>query len=62
MVAELIVQHFMVLASNFTIGSALFGTAPLEPFHIAMCWTFAVLTLVVNVIAKKLPIEHFKFT
>lgn len=62
MLFELIVQHFMLIAGNFPVGSALFGTAPLEPYQYGLCWCFALLTLCVNMIAKRIPRENFEFT
>lgn len=52
----------MLLSSEFKVGSALFGTAPLSPEMHMICWGFGVFSLIVNVIAKKIPIENFNFT
>ena len=62
MIIELIVQHFMLLSSNFKVGSALFGTAPLSFEMLLICWGFGLFSLIVNIIAKKIPLENFKFT
>lgn len=62
MIIELAIQHFMLLSSNTKIGSALFGTAPLDSTQLAICWGFGSFSLFVNLIAKKIPIENFKFT
>lgn len=62
LIFELIVQHFMLLSSKFQVGSALFGTAPLNETLVAVCWTFGAFSLIVNLIAKKIPLENFKFT
>ena len=40
----------------------MFGTAPLDRRLIAVCWAFGAFTLIVNLIAKKIPLENFKFT
>ena len=52
----------MLLSSNFTVGSALFGTAPLDPTLTSVCWGLAAFSLIVNLIAKKIPLDNFKFT
>lgn len=62
MIFELAMQHVFVLFSYFPVGSALFGTAPLEPYQLAICWGFGVFTLIVNLIAKKIPLENFEKT
>ena len=62
MAIELLIQHFMLLSSNFKVGSALFGTTPLSLEMLLICWGFGAFSLVVNVVAKKIPLENFKFT
>lgn len=61
-IIELLVQHVMLLSSEFKVGSALFGTAPLSPQMHMICWGFGAFSLIVNIIAKKIPIENFNFT
>ena len=40
----------------------MFGTAPINKTLLAVCWAFGAFSLIVNLIAKKIPIENFKFT
>lgn len=40
----------------------MFGTAPINEFQLGVCWALGSFSLVVNVIAKKIPIENFRFT
>lgn len=62
MIFELLMQHMMMFMSYFPVGSALFGTAPLDGYQYGICWGFGFFTLIVNLIAKKIPLENFKFT
>jgi magnesium-transporting ATPase (P-type) len=58
---EMAVQSVMIKAGHSTLGSALLGTAPMSPLMLTVCWVFAVLTLVMNVIIKQIPAEKFIF-
>lgn len=52
----------MLLAGGTNLGGSIFGTAPLNLNQVLVCWAFGAGSLIVNIIAKKIPIDHFKFT
>lgn len=62
MLGELMMQHFMLLSANYSVFSALFGTAPLTAQQHALCWGIGASTLIINAIAKKIPRDNFMFT
>ena len=53
------IQHIMISAGENDFGSKLLETAPLTPLMKIVCWSFGVLTLVVNVIIKQITHEKF---
>jgi len=62
MLGELIMQHFMLFSANYSVFSALFGTAPLSAEQHALCWGIGASTLIINTVAKKIPRDNFSFT
>lgn len=58
---ELFIQVCMIKAGKTVLGSALLGTASLEPLQTMACWLFGAFSLVVGVISKKIPVEKFYF-
>lgn len=59
---EVGLQQLMIDAGNEPLGSAILGTVGLTiPQHIT-CWILGALSLGVNVLAKKIPLEKFEFT
>jgi len=53
----------MLMAGNTKLGGSIFGTAPLTFGQVSACWGFGAFSLIINIVAKKVPIEIFnKFT
>ena len=50
----------MIFSANFSLGSALLGTAPLGVRMQLTCWILGFMALPINVVAKKIPLEPFK--
>lgn len=59
MILEMVVQILMIRASSSSVGSALFGTAPITPMQELTCWILGFMSLPLNVIFKKIPLSSF---
>lgn len=59
MLTELGIQYLMINASQSTVGSALFGTAPITNMQALTCWIFGFMSIPLNVIFKKIPLSSF---
>jgi P-type Ca2+ transporter type 2C len=58
---EFFVQNLMVKAGNSPFFSTMIGTAPMTQGQTWTCWGLGIMSLVVNVMLKQIPLENFAF-
>jgi len=56
---EFVVTNLMVRGGAASLPSSIFGTAEITNGQAIVCWVFGALSLVVNFVAKQLPLDPF---
>ena len=59
---EFALQHYIVrILSENTVMSQIFTVAPISPGANIACYVLGAMTLLVNLLVKKIPVEKFDF-